>query len=290
MIDGDRIYCHFGTYGTFCVDRQSGDIVWKRRFPLVHSVGPGSSPLVCGDVLILIQDGVERQYVTAMDTKTGETVWEVDRPELDAADGERKNHSARRSLSPTSVGREQVICLAAHWIIAYEPTTGKEIWKCKHGQGFSIVPRPVCDGHTVYFSTGYGKPNMLAVRIDGTGDVTDTHVEWTVKKGIPAKPSPILLDGLIYVIDDTGVASCIEAASGEVVWKERIGGNYSASPVLAGGHLYFGSQDGKVTVIKPGRDYQLIAENQIEDRIMASPAIIGNSILLRTENAIYRIE
>lgn len=290
MIDGDHIYCHFGTFGTFCVDRSSAEIVWTRRFPLVHSVGPGSSPMIHQQLLVLIQDGCERQYVTALDKSTGDTVWEVDRPELDVADAESKKSFCTPIAVTDKLGREQLICLGAHWIVAYQPKTGKEIWKLRHGNGFSIVPRPVSDGSVVYFSTGYGKPNMLAVRIDGDGDVSDTHIEWTVTKGIPAKPSPILSDGLIYVIDDTGVASCIDAASGEIVWKKRIGGNYSASPILVGGHIYFGSQDGKVTVIKPGRTYQQVAENQIDDRIMASPAIAGDSIVLRTEKAIYRIQ
>ena len=290
VIHEGRIYCHFGTYGTFCVEGESGQVVWQRRFPLVHSVGPGSSPVVHGEVLVLIQDGVERQYVMALDKNSGETVWEIDRPELDVADGESKKSFCTPISVTDKLGREQVICVGAHWVIAYDPNTGKEIWKCKHGAGFSIVPRPVCDDDVVYFSTGYGRPILVAVRIDGQGDVSQTHVKWTANKGIPAKPSPILLDGLIYVIDDTGVASCIETANGKVIWKKRIGGNYSSSPTLAGGHIYFASQDGTVTVIKPGRKYQQVAENQIEDRIMASPAIVGNSILLRTETAIYRIE
>jgi len=289
MIDGDQIHCHFGTYGTFCVDRKSGEIVWSRQLPMTHSVGPGSSPLVHDGLLVLIQDGVLRQCVTALDKKTGETVWEVERPELDVSDGQSKKSFCTPITVTDKRGREQLICVGAHWIIAYQPKTGKVIWRCNHGKGFSIVPRPVCDGESVYFTTGYGKPTMLSVRIDGDGDVSDTHILWRLAKGIPAKPSPILLDGLIYVIDDMGVASCIEASGGDVVWKERIGGNYSASPILAGGHIYFSSQDGKVTVIKPGRDYQLVAENQFDDRIMASPAIVGNSIVLRTEKAIYRI-
>ncbi len=290
MLDGNHVYCHFGTFGTFCVDRTSGDIVWNRRFPLMHSVGPGSSPLVCEDVLILIQDGCDRQYVTALDKHTGETKWEVNRPELETADEQQKKSFCTPIAVTDKRGRQQVICLGAHWIVAYEPDTGKEIWKCHHGDGFSIVPRPVSDGSEVYFSTGYNKPSLVAVRIDGVGDVTDTHIEWTVTKGIPAKPSPILLAGLIYVIDDTGVASCIEASSGKSIWKERIGGNYSASPISVGDNIYFASQEGKVTVIQSGREYKQLAQNQIDDRIMASPAIVGNSILLRTERAMYRFD
>lgn len=290
VIDGDNIYCHFGTFGTFCVDRRSRDIVWQRRFPLTHSVGPGSSPLVHNNVVVLIQDGCERQYVIALNKNTGETVWEVDRPELETSDAESKKSFCTPIAVTDKRGRDQLICLGAHWIIAYDPPSGDEIWKFKHGDGFSIVPRPVCDGSVVYFSTGYGKPNMFAVGIEGDGDVSNHQTKWIVRKGIPAKPSPILLDGLIYVIDDTGVASCIDTADGEVVWKKRIGGNYSASPITAGGHLYFASQEGKITVIKSGREYRQVAENQIDDRIMASPAVVGDSLILRTEKAIYRID
>ncbi len=289
MIDGDQVICHFGAYGTFCVDRQTGEMIWQRRFPIVHSVGPGSSPLVYDNLVILIHDGCDRQYVTALDKQTGETVWEVDRPELEGVDGQSKKSFCTPIAVTDKLGREQFICMGAQWIIAYDPKTGKEIWKCKHGTGFSVVPRPVCDGSAVYFATGYAKPSLLAVGIDGQGDVSDTHVRWKVDKGIPAKPSPILCEGLIYVIDDTGIASCIEASSGAILWRERIGGNYSASPILVGGHIYFGSQEGKVTVIQPGREYKRVAENQIDDRIMASPAVADDSIVLRTENALYRI-
>lgn len=290
MIAEDHIYCHFGTFGTFCVQRTTGDILWKRRFPLTHSVGPGSSPLVCDDVLVLIQDGCDGQYVIGLDRSNGETKWEVDRPELDTTDGEQKKSFCTPITVTDNRGRQQVICLGARWIVAYDPATGKEIWKCHHGDGFSIVPRPVCDSNLVYFSTGYNKPSLVAVRIDGDGDVSQTHIQWTAAKGIPAKPSPILLDGRIYVIDDTGVASCFDASDGTVIWKQRIGGNYSASPVLAGGNIFFASQEGKVTVLKPGPDFQQLAENQIDDRIMASPAIYQDSILLRTERAIYRFD
>lgn len=290
VIDGGQIYCHFGNYGTFCVDRGSGELLWQRRIPIVHAVGPGSSPLVYGDLLILIQDGVERQYVMALDKLTGETVWEVDRPPMEAPSGDQKKSYCTPIAVTDAAGREQLICLGSQWIVAYEPTTGNELWRCYHGTGFSVVPRPVCDGDVVYFSTGFGKPHLLAVRIDGSGDVTDSHLEWVVERGIPAKPSPILHQGFIYLIDDNGVASCLRAADGELVWKERIGGQYSASPVLAGGRLYFWSQEGKVTVIRPGPEFQRLAENQIDGQIMASPAIVGKSIVLRTDRAVYRFE
>ncbi|MFK8115354.1 MAG: PQQ-binding-like beta-propeller repeat protein [Rubripirellula sp.] len=290
MIDGDNIYCHFGTYGTFCVQRSSGDVLWQRKLPLVHSVGPGSSPFVWKDLLVLIQDGVERQYVTALKKTSGETVWERDRPEMEAPTGDMKKAYCTPIAITDEQGREQMICMGSQWIVSYEPESGEEIWRCYHGKGFSVVPRPVHDNGVVYFSTGFGKPQLWAVRVDGSGDVTETHVEWTVIAGIPAKPSPLLHDGLIYVMADNGVASCFTIADGELVWKKRIGGDYSASPILAGGHLYFGSHDGKVTVLKPGESAEVVAENQLDGKIMASPAVIGDALILRTDKAIYRIE
>ncbi|MGI9471379.1 MAG: PQQ-binding-like beta-propeller repeat protein [Rubripirellula sp.] len=290
VIDGDAIYVHFGTYGTFCIDRKSGETRWQRRLPLVHSVGPGSSPFTHKNLLVLIQDGVERQYVAALDKSTGETLWEVDRPEMDAPSGDQKKAYCTPIAITDKQGREQLICMASQWMIAYEPQTGNEIWRVRHGKGFSVVPRPVFKDDVVYFSTGFGKPELWAVRVDGQGDVTDTHVEWTVIQGIPAKPSPLLHNGLIYVVSDNGVASCFAAEDGEQVWKKRIGGDYSASPLLAGGNLYFGSHDGKVTVIEPGTDGEIVAENQLDGKIMASPAVVDNAIILRTDKAIYRIE
>ena len=290
VIDGPHVYCHFGNYGTFCIDRRSGDLVWKRRLPLSHSVGPGSSPLVHQDRLILIQDGMQRQYVTALDKFTGKTIWETDRPEMEAPTGDQKKAYCTPIAITGPRGRDQLICMASQWMVAYEPDSGKEIWRCYHGKGFSVVPRPIYADGVVYFATGFGKPQLWAVRVDGTGDVTNTHVLWTVTKSVPAKPSPLLHEGLIYMMADNGVASCLEAESGEEVWKQRIGGDYSSSPLLAGGLIYFGSHDGKITVIKPGRTGEVVAENQVDGQIMASPAAIEDSLLVRTDRAVYRFD
>ncbi len=289
-IDDETIYCHFGTYGTYAVDRKSGEIAWTRRLPLKHSVGPGSSPFIYKDLLILIQDGIDRQYVTALNKKTGETTWERDRPEIDAADGEQKKAYCTPIAITDQRGREQLICMGSQWMVSYAPATGEEIWRVKHGKGFSVVPCPVYGDEVVYFSTGFTKPALFAVRVDGDGDVSDTHVNWVAKQGIPAKPSPILHEGLIYLMADNGVASCLNADTGEQVWKKRIGGDYSASPILAGGHLYFASQDGKVTVLEPGREGKIVAENQIDGRIMASPAVVKNTLVVRSDQAIYQFK
>lgn len=290
VIDGDYIYCHFGTYGTFCIDRASSQQKWTRRLPLVHSVGPGSSPLIYDDMLVLIQDGVERQYVTAFNKATGETIWEKDRPEMDAPSGDMKKAFSTPIAIKDKQGREQLICLASQWMIAYEPRTGEEIWKVRHGKGFSIVPRPVYNDGVVYFSTGFGKPELWAIKVDGSGDVTETHVLWQVIKGIPAKPSPLIHDGKIFVVEDSGIASCFDTESGDELWKKRIGGKYSASPLMVGGYIYISSQDGTVTVMKPGSEAKVVAENKLDGQIMASPAVVDNALIVRTAEAMYRIE
>ncbi len=290
VIDGPNIYCHFGTYGTFCVERESGEILWQRKLTLDHSVGPGSSPFIDGPRLVLIQDGTERQYVAALDKQSGETIWETDRPEMDAPSGDQKKAYCTPIRVTGPEGRSQLICMGSQWMVSYDPETGNEIWKVHHGKGFSVVPRPVYADGVVYFSTGFGKPQLWAVKVDGSGDVTDTHVLWSVIKSIPAKPSPILHEGLIYVIDDNGVATCLESSTGEEVWKKRIAGNYSASPLMVGDHIYFGSQEGAVTVISAGRESEVIAENQLDGQIMASPAVVNGSMVFRTSEAIYRFQ
>ncbi len=289
VIDGDNIICHFGTYGTFCVNRSDFSIVWQRQIPLNHGVGPGSSPFVIHDLLVLICDGVDKQYVTALNKFTGEPVWKTDRPELDAATGQLKKAFDTPISVVDRLGREQLICMGAHWVIAYEPETGEEIWKVRHGKGFSVVPRPVLGHGMVYISTGFGKAQLWAIRIDGTGDVTKTHVAWKEKRNIPTKPSPLLVGDRIYVMGDTGIATCFDAIDGATLWTERVGGNYSSSPLFADGKIYFANHDGVVTVIAPGDEYQELAENQLDGQIMATPIAIDDSLFIRTDTSLYRI-
>lgn len=290
VIDGDRLYCHFGTFGTFAINRTNGELIWQRTLPLQHAVGPGSSPLVHGERLILIQDGMDRQYVTALDKQNGKTLWETDRPPMDAPTGDQKKAYCTPVVATDSSGRVQLLCMGSQWMVSYNADNGEEFWRLFHGKGFSVVPRPVVLNDVVFFATGFGKPQLWAAQIDGNGDVTDTHVRWTVKKGIPAKPSPLLHDGLIYVVDDNGVASCFDIDDGNQVWKKRLGGKFSASPIFAGGHLYFGNHEGEVFVMTPGADSDIVATNQVDGQVMASPAVIDNALVLRTDRALYRFE
>ncbi len=293
VLDEGKLYAHFGTYGTFCLDTSNGEILWKEQLPLEHSVGPGSSPFIHEGLLVLICDGTDQQYVTALDKATGKKVWRTERPEMRAPLGDQKKAYSTPIAVKTAAGDSQLICMGSQWLVAYEPETGKEIWKFDHGSGFSVVPRPVFSDKTqqVYISTGFGKPQLIAVKVDGKGDITETDkISWRVKKSIPAKPSFLLHDGLLYTISDTGVGFCFDAASGEEIWGARVGGNYSASPLFADGKIFFSSHEGKVTVIKPGRTYEVLAENQLDEKskLMASPAAVDGAFLIRSENALYR--
>lgn len=295
VLEGDRLYCHFGTFGTLCLDTTHGAILWKKRFPLVHNVGPGSSPFIEENLLVLIQDGVDQQYVIALDKATGETVWKTDRPAMRAPKGDQKKAYCTPIAITDSRDRRQLICMGSQWLVAYEPKTGKELWRLDHGKGFSVVPRPVYSEETglVYVSTGFGKPELWAVSPEGDGDITGTDkVAWKQTKRIPAKPSPLLVGDEVYVIDDGGIASCFDAASGALHWTERIGGNHSSSPLFADGKIYFCNQEGLVTVIEAGSTFRVLAENVISDQQwMASPVSLSDgSLILRSDKALFRFE
>ncbi len=290
VIEQGRVYIHFGSYGTACLDTETGAKLWERRdLPCDHFRGPGSSPMLHGDKLIIHYDGFDVQYVVALNKQTGETLWKTDR----SNDYGTENGDFKKAFCTPIVievdGREQLISPGSKAAFAYEPETGKEIWHVTFSD-FSSTARPLYGEGLVFINTGFGKADLIAVDPTGTGDVTGSHVAWTEEKSIGSKPSQLLVDGLIYVIDDAGVASCLEAKTGEKVWSARVGGNFSASPIHADGKIYFCSQEGKTTVIAAGREFKVLAENELDAGFMASPAAADDALFLRTETHLYRIE
>lgn len=284
-----RIYCHFGTYGTACYDIEAAETVWKTDLPLEHSVGPGSSPVIVAGKLVIPCDGADQQYVIALDAETGEDAWKTSRPPMTGDLGDL--HKAFCTPLVINVkGREQVVVVGAQWVVSYDPADGKEIWKVRHGDGFSNVPRPVFGHGMIFMSTGYTRPEMWAIRVDGQGDVTKSHVVWKVTKQIPTMPSPVLVGDFLFFVNDQGVASCLEAKSGEQKWQKRIEGNYCASAWAANGNVYFASREGKTIVVRAAGEYELLAENELDGQIFASPGIVGNALILRTDTHLYRIE
>ena len=281
IVDGDRVYVHFGALGTAALTT-AGEIVWTARFPYVTQHGYGGSPILYDDLLVLNGDGYDVAFVVALDKRTGEVRWKADREQP-------VSQAYSTPLLINVGGQDQIVSVAAFRASAHDPATGDELWRVRYGRGFSNVPRPVFGHGLVFIATGFQTPSMLAVRADGSGDVTDTHVAWTLRRGAPHTPSPLLVGRELYMVSDRGVLTCIDAESGEVHWQQRIGGNYSASPVFADGRIYIHSEEGKTTVLAPGTTYSELAINQLDGSMLASMAVADGSLFLRTSSHLYRI-
>ena len=280
ILEGDRVYVHFGPHGTACLDAK-GAIVWKQqlRYSPVH--GSGGSPALWGDLLLISCDGGDAQFVTALDKKSGLQRWRTPRAPND--------YAKKFAFSTPLVVDGLVISPGASAVTAYEAASGKAVWSARYAEGYSVVPRPVFGHGLVFLGTGYDKPTLIAVRVGGKGDVTDTHVAWKLERGAPHSPSPLLVGDELYVVSDNGVAVCLDAKTGQEHWRERIGGNFSASPLHAAGRIYFQDENGGTSVVKAGKTFEKLAANQLPGRTLASPAAIEGALFLRTDKQLYRI-
>ena len=300
-LEPGRVYVHFGTYGTACLDAKTFQVLWKRIDMLCrHYRGPSSSPVIFEDLLILTFDGVDAQYLIALDKKTGRTVWKTHRSvewnDIDETSSQMIRDGDRRKAHSTPLvvnvkSQPQLLSAGAKAVYAYDPRTGRELWRIQH-PAWSAAPIPLYDDKLglAFFINGSGKTELLAVRVDGQGDVTDTHIVWRTDQAVAKTASPILADGLFYMVSDEGLVSCREAATGAQVWRGGIGGKYASSPILADGRLYFCNQQGKTTILKAGRTFEVVATNTITGSFMASPAVSGKALYLRTKTHLARIE
>jgi outer membrane protein assembly factor BamB len=305
-IEPGRVYVHFGSYGTACLDTDTGDVLWQRNdLPCRHYRGPSSSVVLFDNLVILTFDGVDLQYVAALDKRTGDTVWKTDRDvqwndqnltgkgaaEVQRIrDGDhRKAHSTPLVIT-TAAGQSQLLSIGAKAGFAYDPHSGDELWRIEFDD-FSVAPRPIYHNGIAYVVTGITHPELWAIRPEGTGDLTHTdNVLWRLKSRVAKTASPLLVDGLIYMVSDDGIINSIDAASGDGVWQKRIGGAFAASPIYSDGRIYFCDQDGRTTVIKPGRKFEALATNTLDDGCMASPAVDAGALFQRTKTHLYRIE
>jgi len=285
FVDGDRIVVHFGHNGTAALD-SSGKILWKNdelAYSPVH--GNGGAPVVVGDAVVFSADGGSEQFVAALDRNTGKILWKTPRETTS-----RKKFAFSTPLVIDVDGGKQIISPAAGMVAAYEPIAGKEIWRVDCGEGYSVVPRPVFGHGMVFLSSGYDDPKFYAIRVGGTGNVTKSHIAWTLRKGSPLTPSPLLHGGELYLISDNGIATCLDAKTGTIHWQERIGGAHSASPILADGKIYFLSEEGVGTIVKASKEYELIGRNEMNEKTLASYAAADGALYLRTEKNLYRIQ
>ena len=298
VIEPGRVFVHYGSPGTACLDTKIGKVIWKRSdLPCRHYRGASSSPVLFENLLILTFDGADLQYLAALDKKTGETIWKTNRSVVwndenvgtqMAREGDlRKAHGT--PLIAMVDGKPQLLSVGAKAAYDYDPRTGSELWRVEYND-CSNAPRPLFDKGLAFIVTGLLKKEMWAVKTGGHGVVTESNVVWKLTKGVGKYASPLLVDGLIYTASDESFITCIEAATGQVVWTERVGGKYAASPIYADGRLYFFSQDGTATVLKPGRTLEALTTNKLDAGFMASPAADGKAFYLRTKTHLYRVE
>jgi outer membrane protein assembly factor BamB len=288
LVDG-RLYCHFGDFGTAAVDTREAKVVWKNRDQrLNHENGPGSTPLLWHDKLIFHCDGSDRQSIVALDTATGAVAWKTDRSGELRSDPQLKKAYGTPLLVEVD-GHTILLSTGADWLYAYDPENGRELWKQAYGVlGFSIVPRPIVGHGMAFVSTSFMQPELLAVKLP-SGDALP-EIAWRVKKSVPNIPSPILVGDEIVMVSDKGVATCLDADSGEVRFSERLGGNFCSSPLYADGRIWVGNREGQTFILTPGKEFHIEATNQLDGEIMATPIAVGPALFLRTDKAVYRIE
>ncbi len=302
VLEEGRVYVTFGSPGTACLDAQTGQVRWERRdLPCNHWRGAGSSPTVWGNLLIMHFDGADYQYVVALDKETGRTVWRTDRSvdfqDLTPEGKPIRDGDFRKAFSSPLVvihdGQPLLLSVGSKATYCYDPATGRELWRVEERKHHSGTVRPVVGPDLVYTATGLARGELWAVKLGGHGVVTDTHVAWKVTRNVSNRPSPLLIGDLLFMLDqDGGVVTCLEAKTGAQVWRERLPGtgNHSASPVAAEGRIYFFNENGNGTVIEAGRQFKVLAENKLEAGCMASPAVAGRALFVRTRTHLYRLE
>lgn len=288
VLEAGRVYVHYGALGTACLDAATGHVLWRNQELLLnHENGPGGSPVLWNDLLILHGDGSDVQFVAALDKTTGKVRWKT------ARTGKLADHPQLKKAYGTPrladfAGRTELLSVAADWLYSYDPASGRELWKLPYGLlGFSNVPRPVLGHGMIYLSTGFMRSELLAVKYDGQAPAT---VAWRWKRGVPQTPSLLLVGNELYFVTDSGgLLTCLDATTGAEIYQERLGGNHSASPSYADGRIYFHDRAGVTAVIQPGRRFELLARNALDGPIMASAAFADRSMLLRTDKALYRV-
>ena len=280
--NGERVYVHFGATGTAAVST-TGDIVWRTRFPYISQHGNGGSPILHDGRLVVSIDGYDTAFLVAVDPRTGEERWRSTRPDP-------VSQAYSTPIVIRVADRDQIVNVSAFRTTGHDPLTGEEIWTVGYPNGFSNVPRPVYGHGLVYLSTGFQTPALLAVRADGAGDVTRSHIAWQLRRGAPLTPSPILVGNELYVVSDFGIATCVDALTGDIHWQQRLGGNHSASPVFAGGRIYFQNEEGVTMVVAPGTEYRELARNRLDGSTLASMAVSDGALFIRTDTHLYRID
>ena len=288
IIESGRVYCHFGSYGTACIDAKTSKVAWlNEKIWVNHENGPGSTPVLWKDLLIFHMDGSDQQFVVALDKKTGHEKWRTPRSGKMHANPQLKKSYGTPLIKEIN-GKPTLFSPGSNWLYAYDPANGKELWKTEYGGlGFSLVPKPVTGHGMIFMSTGFMKAKLLAVRYEKTAK---PDIAWSYARSVSTQPSPLLVgDELYFITESGGLVTCLNAHTGKPHWVERIGGNYSASPTFSNGKIYFHSREGVTTILQAGKTFKVLAKNTLKGQHMASAAVDGNALILRTDKALYRI-
>lgn len=285
LVDGDRVYVHFGPNGTAAMSFD-GKVFWRQnqiKYSPVH--GGGASPILVDGTLVVSCDGASDPFLLGLDAKSGAVKWKTPRKTQ-----ARNSFSFATALAITNDGAKQIVSPTSGFVGGYEPATGRELWRVRYGEGYSVVPRPVFANGMIYQSSGFDRPNLLAIDPKGaTGDATETHVKWTIAKGAPNTPSPVVVGNEVYFVSDAGIASCADAKTGATHWSERLGGGFSASPIVAENRIYFMNEAGVATVVEASKTFKSLSTNDLAEKSLASPAAIDNALIIRTEGHLWRI-
>ncbi|TWT49368.1 Outer membrane protein assembly factor BamB precursor [Rubripirellula amarantea] len=285
VVTSDRVYVHFGSYLTACLDSTTGKELWRRTdVECDHFRGPASSPILHDGKLIVAFDGVDQQFVVAFDAETGETVWQTDR-QIDYGTDEGDWMKAYGTAHAITInGQPQVISPSASAAIAYEPKSGRPLWSIQYG-GMNASARPIYSDGLLFLINGMG--NMVAAQPGEDGLFSGDRIAWSAKTAVAKKASPIIHNGILYMNSDDGIISARTAATGEILWRKRVGREFAASPVMAGQYIYFFGGGGDIITIKPGSNEEPIAQTNLGDGFMASPAVVDNEIILRSRTKLY---
>ena len=300
FLEADALYVHFGTYGTARVDPATGKKVWERRdINARHYRGPGSSPVVHGDLLYLTFDGIDQQFVTALDKKTGATVWKTNRTtdygDLDKDGKPTRDGDMRKAYHTPAVfemgGVEVLVSVGSRAAFGYEAKTGKELWTVRHG-GFNAAIRPLRFENVLVLNTGSERAHTVGIRIDDQmkGDITESHTLWDREKRNASESCSLLVGSRLFQVTRGGVVSCTDAKTGQDIWEDRFEGQHLPSPIAAGERIYFCNDRGDCTVIRAADKFEVLARNKLADGMTSSPVAADGALFLRTKTALYRIE
>lgn len=289
VLSEGKLLASFGTYGTAAIDTASGEVLWRNeKLHATHSNGPGSSPVLFENLLIIHFDGTDQQYIAAINVQDGSVAWRTERTGEMQQNPEFQKAYATPFLTKGANGPE-LISPAADWVYGYNPQNGSELWKAKYGGlGFSTVPCPVVGHGMTYICTSFMKSRLLAIKLGGRGDITD-QIAWSVDKQIPQKPSILLIENELFCATDKGILTCLDALTGEEIWRARLGGNFAASPIYSEGKIYCFDQAGKTTVVAAAREYKTLAINELDSGCSASAAAVDGKLFVRTNDHLYCI-